>query len=239
MNCDIGHVYFVHRDLIIAHSEFFQKAMSGDWKEAQERKVSLPDDKAETFDLYLQLLYASAFLTPLKAVRSKNTQTKKLTILKERYSFDSRYCRGSKLYVLAKKLMDETTKSVVLAALTARSQTTAQGGTFSYPRLDAVQPIYAGTPPSSPARQLLVRLQPKQFLVNSNNVLKEFLLDLSASLLSAPTAPPECCHVQAELEDVKAELARIKEAGRKAEKDIEMLSDLMKKCEAVSPICGL
>ena len=56
--------FFVHQSLISARSGFFAKALRGDWKEAQEREVSLPDDEAETFRLYLQLLYVGAPIWP-------------------------------------------------------------------------------------------------------------------------------------------------------------------------------
>jgi hypothetical protein len=56
--------FFVHQSLIVARSEFFAKALRGDWKEAHQRKVSLPDDEAEVFRLYLQLLYVGAPIWP-------------------------------------------------------------------------------------------------------------------------------------------------------------------------------
>ena len=54
--------FFVHQSLISARSEFFAKALRGDWKEAQEREVPLPDDEAETFRLYLQFLRRCSYL---------------------------------------------------------------------------------------------------------------------------------------------------------------------------------
>lgn len=56
--------FFVHQSLISARSEFFAKALRGDWKEAQQREVSLPDDEAEVFRLYLQLLYIGVPIWP-------------------------------------------------------------------------------------------------------------------------------------------------------------------------------
>jgi hypothetical protein len=56
--------FFVHQSLIVARSEFFAKALRGEWKEAHQRKVSLPDDEAEVFRLYLQLLYVGAPIWP-------------------------------------------------------------------------------------------------------------------------------------------------------------------------------
>jgi hypothetical protein len=54
--------FTVHQDLISTRSEFFAKALRGDWKEAQERTVVLPDDEPEVFRLYLQFLYVCSLI---------------------------------------------------------------------------------------------------------------------------------------------------------------------------------
>jgi hypothetical protein len=35
--------YCVHKALLVHHSEYFKKALQGDWKEAREGKVTLED----------------------------------------------------------------------------------------------------------------------------------------------------------------------------------------------------
>jgi len=54
--------FSVHEDLICPRSMFFKKAMSGTWKESEERKVELPEDELEVFALYLKLIYVSKCL---------------------------------------------------------------------------------------------------------------------------------------------------------------------------------
>jgi hypothetical protein len=51
--------FTVHEDLICPRSHFFRKAMSGPWKESEERKVDLPEDEPGVFALYLKLIYVS------------------------------------------------------------------------------------------------------------------------------------------------------------------------------------
>lgn len=47
----------VHEDLLKAHSRFFCAALNKEWKEGQERKVSLPEDDPEHFELSYHFLY--------------------------------------------------------------------------------------------------------------------------------------------------------------------------------------
>lgn len=48
---------FVHQSVVVSRSEFFVRALRGEWKEAQERKISLPGIEIEVFYQYLKLLY--------------------------------------------------------------------------------------------------------------------------------------------------------------------------------------
>ena len=52
-----GKTFVMHRDIAIRHSSFFKAAMSHDWKEAQEKHISLPDCEPEIFEGYLQWIY--------------------------------------------------------------------------------------------------------------------------------------------------------------------------------------
>ncbi|KAF2121999.1 hypothetical protein BDV96DRAFT_640068 [Lophiotrema nucula] len=49
--------FLVHKDLIASRSQFFATALSGPWKEAEDKVVKLSDDDPQTFELYVQLLY--------------------------------------------------------------------------------------------------------------------------------------------------------------------------------------
>lgn len=49
--------FIVHEELICESSEFFRKALAGNWKETQDRIVKLPEDDPDMFALYLQAVY--------------------------------------------------------------------------------------------------------------------------------------------------------------------------------------
>ena len=68
------------------------------------------------------------------------------------------YLLLSKLYVLAEKLLDETTKNTVLDALSACAQET---NFATLPNHESACVLYDGTTDFSPAREWLVDMYPK------------------------------------------------------------------------------
>jgi len=47
--------FHVHKPLLMHHSEYFRKALSGSWKEAEENVVTLKDVEPETCKMLLRL----------------------------------------------------------------------------------------------------------------------------------------------------------------------------------------
>ncbi|KAF2827444.1 hypothetical protein CC86DRAFT_439935 [Ophiobolus disseminans] len=171
--------FIVHKDLVLSRSVFFQNALNGSWIEADERLVPLPEDEPALFSLYLKLPYVS--------------HSDQIECDTDKTSTDSsvvadKYAVLSKLYVLADKLMDDTAKETILAAILARSKEAFKGSLY-YPAIDSIQIIYEGTREGSPARQLMVDLY-TDFVTSSfvaekaEAVPKEFLHDLFISLLT-------------------------------------------------------
>ncbi|KAF2704127.1 hypothetical protein K504DRAFT_538138 [Pleomassaria siparia CBS 279.74] len=176
--------FFIHQGLLCDRSEFFKKALSGAWKEAEERKVVLPEDDAATFALYQQLLYTNAL--PVKQEIQETCQTNKSERWKAQ--LEEEYKCLSKLYVLAEKLVDPKTKRVTLNALEAQAVEKIDSRNL-YPNLECVRIIYAGTVLHSPARQLLVSFYndhgDAKFLYDKvEDVPKDFLYDLVAAMLA-------------------------------------------------------
>lgn len=104
------------------------------------------------------------------------------------------YAMLSKLYILAEKLMDETTKDVALSQITARAAEPDADGQLCCPATDSIQIIYDGTPVGSPARQLIVKLYTnlgtESLLTDDVDALpKDFLYDLSRNVLKVRPLP--------------------------------------------------
>lgn len=126
--------------ILCTRSTFFNKALSGSWKEAQNRSVNLPDDQGHTFRRYLRILNRGLLpqLRPSKHV--VYTEFKRL----------------AKLYVLAEKLQDTDTKNTILVGI-VQSRFRVRSNCYRYfPGPSEIRIIYEGTPPSSPARKLIV-----------------------------------------------------------------------------------
>ncbi|OAK96047.1 hypothetical protein IQ06DRAFT_309608 [Phaeosphaeriaceae sp. SRC1lsM3a] len=50
-------VYHIHKVLLVEHSEYFQKALNGPWKTAQEDMVELKDVDRSVFDVFVDWVY--------------------------------------------------------------------------------------------------------------------------------------------------------------------------------------
>ncbi|CBX98424.1 hypothetical protein IAQ61_010516 [Plenodomus lingam] len=142
---DEEEVFKVHQDLLTARSIFFKTALSGNWKEALERHVVLPEDDPSTFKKYIHLLYTG------KLAIIPNLTPSIETIGEE---FDAL----AHLYVLAEKLLDTETKKTVLKAMLAASRVPRLDGTIFSPGFTTIEIIYEGTSAGSPMRKVLVDL---------------------------------------------------------------------------------
>ena len=58
--------FHLHRDLLCDRSDYFRACFVGDFKEAQQKELSLPEDNAESFELFVTWLYS----THLKEISS-------------------------------------------------------------------------------------------------------------------------------------------------------------------------
>ncbi|KAF2124791.1 hypothetical protein P153DRAFT_400871 [Dothidotthia symphoricarpi CBS 119687] len=53
--------FLVHQDQLTISSEFFKKALSGDWEESSTRTVQLPETDVTAFGIYVKWLYSGKF----------------------------------------------------------------------------------------------------------------------------------------------------------------------------------
>ena len=82
--------FWAHADRLITASRFFKAALTGKFKEAQRQEVELPEEDAETFDVFIKWLYQGDLILPSPKIRIEDTEAKLETL--------------AKLYVLGDKL---------------------------------------------------------------------------------------------------------------------------------------
>ncbi|KAF3049218.1 hypothetical protein E8E11_005861 [Didymella keratinophila] len=184
-------VFFVHEDLICMRSEFFKKALDGRWKESEEAGVHMPEDDPSTFSMYIKLLYTDALVHMEEADCSSADSTPRW------------HLRLNKLYVLAEKILDDTTKNMALTAMDTRANKSQERPSTRCPDVHSIKVIYEGTPEKSPAR---------------SEFLKDFLYDLSISLLEKRPLPEEHQRVLTDKQHLFEDYNRAKRAHEAAEK---------------------
>jgi hypothetical protein len=150
--------------------------MSGDWREAKERLVKLPDDEPRTFKHYLHLLYTNDMAVIPDPLPKDYTGDEKKMVL-------------AKLYVLAEKLQDCGTKDAVVKAIFYSAHLKRPDGiTYVTGGLPVIRIMYAGTTSGYRMRKLLVDLHTyrgtSRWLTQySKDFPPEFLSELAIHLL--------------------------------------------------------
>ena len=120
--------------------------MKPEWKEGQDRSITLADDEPSTFSLYLQLLYGNCMAIGTSE-EDKDLPT------------DNQYETLAKINVLAERLLDRDTKNIIIDTMLSKSQTIiGEHSECVFPGLEEICVIYEGTPPFSPARRLMTDL---------------------------------------------------------------------------------
>jgi len=60
----------VHESFLTSRSEFFRRALNGNWQEAETRVIKLPDDDPEIVALYINFVYTGQLSTA--KIKEKN-----------------------------------------------------------------------------------------------------------------------------------------------------------------------
>lgn len=208
-------VFYVHETLVRASSEFFDKAMGSDWKEATERVMRLPDDDPAVFRLYMHWLYTGTL--PCRIDEPGDTG-------------NMEYLQLAKSYVLADKLMATDFADVIIDAMINKASSKASDGLRWYPVGEVIRYLYANTLPSSPVRRLLVDFYvshgQKDWITEwakSEDLSKEFLFGLAVGLYEKSPGDDlimkdSCAYHHHELGSTKCYKHRAKEAKRDSDK---------------------
>lgn len=174
-------VYTLHENAIVSRSEFVRLALRHDWKEAQERCISMPEDDATAFEVYQTWLYTGTVFT---------------NAVIDAQESDDEYGVLVRAYLLGQKLMDNDFKDTIIDAIVNKLLTT---GLFDIRQTGTV---YDNTPKGAPLRRLwldIYRYQGQASWLHEElddaDISPEFLFDFSRLNLSrsgafgTPAAP--------------------------------------------------
>ncbi|KAF2241958.1 hypothetical protein BU26DRAFT_387892, partial [Trematosphaeria pertusa] len=105
--------FVAHESILTSRSEFFRRALNGNWEEAHAHIVHLPEDEPDIFGIYLNYVYTGRLHT--MSVDSEELAT--LDHNKFRTTVNEEYNNLFCLYILAEKLQDTPTKDATFTAL--------------------------------------------------------------------------------------------------------------------------
>lgn len=124
--------FAVHENVVTARSDFVRTALRGDWKEARERVIPLPDDDPASFGLYASYLYFHRIPSDTFGTAEKDVEYQLLV----------------RAYILGERFMDTHFQDAVIDSIIQKLRLTKL---FDI-RLTNV--VYDNTPPDSPLRRL-------------------------------------------------------------------------------------
>lgn len=166
----------VHED-IISRSDFFKRALNGNWAEAETRVIEMPEDDPAAVRLYLNFVYTKATAAQI----TSDNQTSFLREIKEQY------CEVARVYVLAEKLQDTLTKNAMVRMMSELTFKRDKNERRYFPSYESISIVYNETPEKNLMRQLLVDFWTSvdvPVVAQSYDMLpKEFMRDLLVVLL--------------------------------------------------------
>lgn len=165
--------FLLHEGILCARSEFFRRALNGNWNEKKEQLVKLPEDDSQTFAFYVSFIYTNV-VSDTKALQTMTPD-----------GFQAHILAVVKLYVLAEKLQDRQAKNEALR--TVLSDTAERSFADSLPNAEIVQFMYNNTLQGSLGRRLMVDLwndvHAASIIKQREGICKEFFVDLAHALL--------------------------------------------------------
>ena len=102
--------YLLHRCFAPKTSEFFEKALSGNWKESEDKTIKIHDFEPDVFDDYLQWVYTSVVPIETGSILESSESGKLAEIRKRRNQLTD-------LYVLGYFLLDTSLRNTIVDAI--------------------------------------------------------------------------------------------------------------------------
>ena len=178
--------FVAHESFLTCRSEFFRRAVNGRWEESETRIVKLPEDSPKTFALYIDCAYTnqiSSDSVERNPSKKAESNTKENTDLIRAEIWDLVH-----VYILAEKLLDGTTRNIVIETLFKLFHLR---NTPFRPSGKMINKLYRNTPETSPLRCFLVDLSlnyaPVKLRKKIDVLPKEYLLDLAIALQARAT----------------------------------------------------
>lgn len=161
----------MHKEVFTGSSEYFNRAMNGDWAEATDKTLYMPDDRPLAFQIYAHWLYR-------RTIATQCAPTKIQTEVGE-------WGKLIQAYVLGEKIMDGPFKDALVDAMAKRASVVPPGDKRWFPHVDWLKLLYAGTPSGSQARELIVEAYVNFSYTKGldDEYPKDFLLDIANSFL--------------------------------------------------------
>lgn len=167
--------FTAHESMLTARSEYFKRAMNGNWDESETRVIKLTDYDPAIFALYLNHVYTKQFPTMM------NTQAELQAMepdMARRITSDEVH-QLAHVYVPAERLQDIQARSAVIHVIVHLYN--AINGPL--PPTRTVELVYKETPKGRPLQHLLAELwahAPMTVILGAvPHLPKEFLDDLS------------------------------------------------------------
>ncbi|KAF2122118.1 hypothetical protein BDV96DRAFT_682126 [Lophiotrema nucula] len=177
--------FLVHSTVICPRARFFEKAMNGSWKEAEDKVVELKEDDPITFQRYQSLIYAGSAAFPDPEKDQSRVGYAVLNLQKALV----------RIYILADKLQDTKSKALVtetLLAVRRKSWKMVDGTSEDYAFSSSlIRIIYDDTPDSCPLRRMVVddyaEVASGNWLARREHFPPEFIYDLAVRTLDRRT----------------------------------------------------
>lgn len=167
--------FTVHQSFLTVRSEYFKRAMNGNWEESETRTVTLSHESPEVFMLYLNHIYTGRFPTMTKSKEELDAMERSEAAKFGKYELD----QLARVYVLAERLQDVTAFLAVTDAFVH-----IFNGVAPILSTTAVELVYRETPEGRPSRRLLAHIWsyvPLPAILGIAQWLpREFLDDLSS-----------------------------------------------------------
>ncbi|RDW92789.1 BTB/POZ domain-containing protein [Aspergillus mulundensis] len=135
--------FVVHEAALREFSPFFDKALTGEWKEARERVVQLPEEDPEVFDIFVHWVYCGKL---------------PFSIDEHTGDIDAEYMELAKAYVFGEKLLSPEFQDRVVDVVVEKSRADRNHRHWmeSCLGMDVVRYVYGHTLEGTPLRKLVV-----------------------------------------------------------------------------------